>query len=80
MIAISTDGVPSMIGKRKGFVSRLIGDRSVFTIHCALHRENLNKKDVGMKLNEYRAKTNRIWSTKLFLHQIYFVMQLVIKK
>ena len=38
MISICTDGVPSMIGRRQGHVSRLIGDRSVVTIHCALHR------------------------------------------
>ena len=32
MISICTDGVPSIIGNMKGFVSRLIGDRSVSTI------------------------------------------------
>ena len=32
VISICTDGVPSMIGKRKGFVSILIGERSIFTI------------------------------------------------
>ena len=48
MISINTDGAPSMIGKRKGFVSRIIGVRSVFTIHCALHRENVvTKKYIG---------------------------------
>ena len=47
MISINTDGAPSMIGKRKGFVPRIIGDRSVFTIHCALHRENVVKKNIG---------------------------------
>lgn len=47
IISICTDGAPSMIGKRKGFVSRLIQDRNVFTIHCVLHRENLVAKNIG---------------------------------
>ena len=42
-----TDGAPSMIGKRKGFMSRLIGDRSVSTTHCVLHREYLVAKNIG---------------------------------
>ena len=47
MISVCTDGAPSMIGKRKGFVPRLIEDRNVFTIHCILHRENLVAKNIG---------------------------------
>ena len=47
MISICTDGAPSMIAKRKGLVSRLIGDRSVLTIHCVLHHENLVAKNIG---------------------------------
>ena len=47
MISICADGAPSKIGKRKGFVSRLIRYRSVFTIHCALHRENMIAKYIG---------------------------------
>ena len=34
MISICTDGAPSMIGIRKGFVSRLIGDKNVCGSHC----------------------------------------------
>ena len=44
MISICTDEAPSMMGKRKGFVSTIIEDRRVFTIHCVLHRENLVEK------------------------------------
>ena len=47
MIHICTDGAPSIIGKRKGFISRLIGNRNVFTIHCVLHRENFIATDIG---------------------------------
>ena len=47
MISICTDGVPSMIGEGKGFMFRLIGDRSVFTIHCVFHRENLVAKKLA---------------------------------
>ena len=47
MISICTDGAPSMIGKRKGFVSRLIIGRSVLTNHCVLHHENLIAINVG---------------------------------
>ena len=47
MNSICTDLVPSIIGKRKGFESRLIGVRSVFIIHCVLHRENFVAKNVG---------------------------------
>ena len=43
---VQTDSA-SMIGKRKRFVSRLIGDRSVSTIHPVLHRENLVAKNIG---------------------------------
>ena len=46
MISICTDGELSMIGKRKEFVSGLIGDRSVFTVHSVLHRENLAAKNI----------------------------------
>ena len=42
MISVCTDGAPSMIGKRKGCVPRLLEDRNVFIIHCILHRENRN--------------------------------------
>ena len=45
-ISSCTDRAPSMIGKRKGFVFRLIGDRSVLIIHCVLHRENFVSKNV----------------------------------
>ena len=44
MISFCTYVAPSMLGKRKGIVFRLIGDRSVSTIHCALHCENLVAK------------------------------------
>ena len=47
MISICTEVTPSMIGQRKRFVSRLIGDRSVFTTHCVLHRRNLVAKNIG---------------------------------
>ena len=47
MISVCTDGAPSLIGKRKGFVPRLIEDRNVFTIHCILHRENLVANNSG---------------------------------
>ena len=47
MISVCTDGAPSMIGKTKGYVARLCKDRSVFTIHCVLHRENLVAKNFG---------------------------------
>ena len=47
MFCICTDGVPSMICKRKEFVSRLIGDRSVFTIQCVVHHENMLAKNIG---------------------------------
>ena len=42
-----TDGAPSMIGKSKGFVSRLKNRRNVSSIHCILHRENLVAKKLG---------------------------------
>ena len=35
-----------MTGKIKGFMSRLIADRILFTIHCDLYRENLVTKDI----------------------------------
>ena len=38
IIFIWIDGVTSMIGRRKGFVYILNGDRRVFTNHCVLHR------------------------------------------
>ena len=38
MISICKDGSPSMIGRKKGLVSRLIGDRNACASHCALHR------------------------------------------
>ena len=34
MISICSDDAPSMIDERQGLASRLIGDRSVFTIRC----------------------------------------------
>ena len=36
-----------MIEKKKVFVSRFIQDRTLFTIHCVLHRENLVTKNIG---------------------------------
>ena len=47
MISICTDGVPSMIGKRKGSMPRFIAERSMFTIHCVLQCENVVKKNIG---------------------------------
>ena len=47
MIFTCTDGAPPMIGKRKGFVIRIIRDRSVFIIHCVLHYETLVAKNIG---------------------------------
>ena len=49
MISICTDGAPSMIGKRKVFVSRVIEDRSVFTIHCALCLQKLVANNIGSR-------------------------------
>ena len=65
MISICTDGVASMIGMIKGFVSRLIGDRSVLTIHSALHCENLLAKNIGNRdliaiLQTVVSKVNKI--------------------
>ena len=44
MIFICTDGDSLMIGERKGFVFRLIGDGCVISIHYVLHRKKLLAK------------------------------------
>lgn len=45
--SICTDGAPSMIGREKGFATRLVKERNIFTMHCILHRENLAAKKIG---------------------------------
>ena len=41
ILSVCTDGALSMIGKLKGFVSRLKNRRNVFSNNCILHGENL---------------------------------------
>ena len=47
MTSICPNGAQSMNGKRQRFLFRLNGDRSLFTIHCALYRENLVASNIG---------------------------------
>ena len=41
MISICTDCTPSMVGKRKGFASRLIGH------NCVIYREKFLERNIG---------------------------------
>ncbi len=48
IIGCSTDGASAMVGRHRGFTSRLKAMApQIITIHCALHRENL----VAMRLH-----------------------------
>ena len=52
LVAIATDGAPSMIGKSCGVVSRLKKDNtSLFSIHCVVHRQHFVAKELSVKLN-----------------------------
>ena len=45
LVAIATDGAPSMIGKSSGMVPRLKKDNpSIFSIHCVVYRQHLVAK------------------------------------
>ena len=52
LIAIATDGAPSMIGKYSEVVSRLKKDNpSLFSIQCVVYRQHLVAKELSVKLN-----------------------------
>lgn len=45
LISVTTDGVPSMVGNKKGFVQRLISDpecnKMIISYHCIIHQSVL---------------------------------------
>ena len=52
LVAIATDGAPSMIGKSSGVVYRLKKyNPSLFSIHCVVHRLHFVAKELSVKLN-----------------------------
>ena len=51
-LTVCTDGAPSMIGCRKGFVAHVKKvNPSVQVIHCMLHRENLASRELSETLH-----------------------------
>ena len=51
-LSVCTDGAPSMIGRRKGFVAHVKKvNPSVQVIHCMLHRENLASRELSETLH-----------------------------
>lgn len=53
VIACATDGAPAMVGRYRGFVSRLKNVApNVLTIHCIIHRHHLVAKHLSGRLHK----------------------------
>ena len=53
IILCATEGAPSMVGRRRGFLSYLKkAVPKVFTVHCVIHRQHLVAKNLSEKLHE----------------------------
>ncbi|CDW54544.1 hypothetical protein TTRE_0000281401 [Trichuris trichiura] len=61
VIACSTDGAASIVGRYRGFIAHLKTMLpSVFTIHCVIHREHLVSKKVGDQEKEPRGNLRAV--------------------
>uniref|UniRef100_A0A5S6Q6I3 DUF4371 domain-containing protein n=1 Tax=Trichuris muris TaxID=70415 RepID=A0A5S6Q6I3_TRIMR len=67
MLAVATDGAPSMVGCHRGFVAYLKQMvTEVLAIHCVVHRQNLVAKYLSRRLNEsLQCAVNRMKSNSL---------------
>ncbi|KAK3789866.1 hypothetical protein RRG08_060419 [Elysia crispata] len=62
ILACATDGVPSMIGHHRGFISFLKkAVPGVLTVHCVIHRQHLVAKNLSGRL--YKSM-NTVYSSK----------------
>uniref|UniRef100_A0A5S6Q3M5 DUF4371 domain-containing protein n=1 Tax=Trichuris muris TaxID=70415 RepID=A0A5S6Q3M5_TRIMR len=53
IVAVTTDGAPSMVGCHRGFVARLKEVApDALAVHCVIHRQHLLAKRLSRRLNE----------------------------
>uniref|UniRef100_A0A5S6QTJ6 DUF4371 domain-containing protein n=1 Tax=Trichuris muris TaxID=70415 RepID=A0A5S6QTJ6_TRIMR len=53
IVAVTTDGAPSMVGCHRGFVARLKEVApDALAVHCVIHRQHLVAKRLSRRLNE----------------------------
>ncbi|XP_077301708.1 SCAN domain-containing protein 3-like [Arctopsyche grandis] len=57
-IACATDGAPAMVGRHRGFISRLknVAPNGQLTIHCIIHRQHLVAKKLNGRLHKSLKK------------------------
>uniref|UniRef100_A0A671LDY9 Uncharacterized protein n=1 Tax=Sinocyclocheilus anshuiensis TaxID=1608454 RepID=A0A671LDY9_9TELE len=62
LVSVCTDGAPSMVGKRKGFVSLLCEQekRHILHYHCALHQQALCAQSCGPELRDVISLVIRV--------------------
>ena len=53
LIAVATDGAPSMVGKNRGLIAHLKElNPNILTMHCVIHRQHLVAKKLSGSLKE----------------------------